>query len=75
MTTLLQLGVYLDRFVFPGMYMMVAGQLQSVGSPDKTQYPSIRVLKIANLSSNPHSEVFWMMEVIDAQSQTEIHKK
>lgn len=49
-----------------GMYVMVAGQLRSIGSPD--QCASIRVLKIADLSNNPHSEALWMMEVVDAQS-------
>ena len=49
---------------------MVAGQLRSVGSPDQTQCPNIKVFKIADLSNYPHSEALWMMEVIDAQSQT-----
>ena len=51
------------------MYVMIAGQLKSVGSLDQSQCPSIKVLKIANLT-NPHSEALWMMEVIDAHSQT-----
>jgi len=57
-----------DLFIHKGMYVMVAGQLKSVGSPDEIQLPSIRILKIADLSNNPHSEALWMMEVIDAQT-------
>ena len=45
---------------------MVAGQLKVMGSPKKQQ--SICVLKIADLSSNPHSEALWMAEVIHMQS-------
>ncbi|XP_078354693.1 recQ-mediated genome instability protein 2-like [Oculina patagonica] len=59
-----------DLFIQKGMYVMVAGQLRSTGSPDQTQCPSIKVLKIADLSNYPHSEAMWMMEVIDIQSQT-----
>ena len=55
--------------------MMVAGQLRSIGSPSEAQYPSIRVLKIADLSNNPHSEALWMMEVIDAQSRIKHMKR
>jgi len=57
-----------DLFIHKGMYVMVAGQLKSVASPDEIQLPSIRILKIADLSNNPHSEALWMMEVIDAQT-------
>lgn len=58
---------FLSHFLMLGMYVMVAGQLRSIGSPGEAQHPSIRVLKIADLSNNPHSEALWMMEVIDAQ--------
>ena len=58
-----------------GMYVMVAGQLRLIGSPDEVQYPSIQVLKIADLSNNPHSEALWMMEVIDAQSRIKHMKR
>jgi len=57
-----------SQSLMTGMYVMVAGQLKSVGSPDEIQLPSIRILKIADLSNNPHSEALWMMEVIDAQT-------
>ena len=46
------------------MYVMVAGQLaSSVGG----ECPSVRVLKITDLSNNPHSEALWFMEVVHAQ--------
>lgn len=54
---------------------MIAGRLQSVGNFDQKQYPTIKVLKIANLSSNPHSEMLWMVEVIDAQSKSGTNRK
>lgn len=57
------------------MYVMIAGRLQSVGNFDQKQYPTIKVLKIANLSSNPHSEMLWMVEVIDAQSKSGTNRK
>ena len=48
------------------MYVMVAGQLRS--SVTITEFlPSIRVLKIADLTNNAHSEVLWLTEVIHAQ--------
>ena len=47
---------------------MVAGQLKVMGSPKKQQSPCVKVLKIADLSSNPHSEALWMAEVIHMQS-------
>ena len=57
------------------MYVMIAGRLQSLGNFDQKQYPTIKVLKIANLSSNPHSEMLWMVEVIDAQSKSGTNRK
>ena len=49
-----------------GMYVMVAGQLRS--SVKITECPpSIRVLKIADLTNNVHSEALWFTEVIHAQ--------
>ena len=57
------------------MYVMIAGRLQSVGNFDQKQYPTIKVLKIANLSSNLQSEMLWMVEVIDAQSKSGINRK
>ena len=47
--------------------MMVARQLRFIDSANEMQYSSIRVLKIADLSNNPHSEALWMAEVIEAQ--------
>jgi len=48
------------------MYVMVAGQLRS--SVKITEcVPSIRVLKIADLTNNAHSEALWLTEVIHAQ--------
>lgn len=63
------------QIIFTGMYVMIAGRLQSVGNFDQKQYPTIKVLKIANLSSNPHSEMLWMVEVIDAQSKSGTNRK
>lgn len=57
------------------MYVMIAGRLQSPGNFDQKQYPTIKVLKIANLSSNPQSEILWMVEVIDAQSKSGMNRK
>ena len=57
------------------MYVMIAGGLQSVGNFDQKQYPTIKVLKIANLSSNLQSEMLWMVEVIDAQSKSGMNRK
>ena len=57
------------------MYVMIAGRLQSVDNFDQKQYPTIKVLKIANLSSNLQSEMLWMVEVIDAQSKSGINRK
>lgn len=64
-----------DFNLHKGMYVMIAGKLKSLGSLDQKQYPTIKVLKIADLSSNLHSEMLWMMEVIDGQSQSGIHTK
>ena len=50
------------------MYVMVAGQLKVMDSPNKLQSPCVKVLKIADLSSNPHSEALWTAEVIHMQS-------
>lgn len=63
-----------DLFIHKGMYMMVAGQLRFIGSANEMQYSSIRVLKIADLSNNPHSEALWMAEVIEAQLQMKNRK-
>lgn len=57
------------------MYVMIAGRLQPVGNFDQKQYPTIKVLKIANLSSNPQSEMLWMVEVVDAQSKSGMNRK
>ena len=57
------------------MYVMIAGRLQSVGNFYQKQYPTIKVLKIANLSSNPQSEMLWMVEVVDAQSKSGMNRK
>lgn len=57
------------------MYVMIAGRLQSLGNFDQKQYPTIKVLKIANLSSNPQSEMLWMVEVVDAQSKSGMNRK
>lgn len=57
------------------MYVMIAGRLQSVGNFDQKQYPTIKVLKIANLSSNPQSEMLWMVEVVDAQYKSGMNRK
>ncbi|XP_074610763.1 recQ-mediated genome instability protein 2-like isoform X1 [Acropora palmata] len=57
-----------DLYLHKGMYVMVAGQLKVMGSPKKQQSPCVKVLKIADLSSNPHSEALWMAEVIHIQS-------
>ena len=54
---------------------MIAGRLQSLGNFDQKQYPTIKVLKIANLSSNPQSEMLWMVEVVDAQSKSGMNRK
>ena len=48
------------------MYVMVAGQLRSSVTITEC-VPSIRVLKIADLTNNAHSEVLWLTEVIHAQ--------
>ena len=48
------------------MYVMVAGQLRSSVTITEC-LPSIRVLKIADLTNNAHSEVLWLTEVIHAQ--------
>ena len=63
------------QIIFTGMYVMIAGGLQSVGNFDQKQYPTIKVLKIANLSSNLQSEMLWMVEVIDAQSKSGMNRK
>lgn len=60
--------------ILTGMYVMIAGRLQSVGNFDQKQYPTIKVLKIANLSSNPQSEMLWMVEVVDAQSKSGMNR-
>ena len=62
------------QIIFTGMYVMIAGRLQSVGNFDQKQYPTIKVLKIANLSSNPQSEMLWMVEVVDAQSKSGMNR-
>ena len=49
-----------------GMYVMVAGQLRSSVKITECS-PSIRVLKIAALTNNVHSEALWFTEVIHAQ--------
>lgn len=61
--------------ILTGMYVMIAGRLQSVGNFDQKQYPTIKVLKIANLSSNPQSEMLWMVEVVDAQYKSGMNRK
>ena len=61
--------------ILTGMYVMIAGRLQSVGNFDQKQYPTIKVLKIANLSSNPQSEMLWMVEVVDAQSKSGMNRQ
>lgn len=48
------------------MYVMVAGQLRSSVTITEC-LPSIRVLKIADLTNNAHSEALWLTEVIHAQ--------
>ena len=63
------------QIIFTGMYVMIAGRLQSVGNFDQKQSPTIKVLKIANLSSNPQSEMLWMVEVVDAQSKSGMNRK
>ena len=63
------------QIIFTGMYVMIAGRLQSVGNFDQKQYPTIKVLKIANLSSNPQSEMLWMVEVVDAQYKSGMNRK
>ena len=60
--------------ILTGMYVMIAGRLQSVGNFDQKQYPTIKVLKIANLSSNPQSEMLWMVEVVDTQSKSGMNR-
>ena len=56
----------IDFYFILGMYVMVAGQLRS--SVKITEcLPSIRVLKIADLTNNAHSEALWLTEVIHAQ--------
>lgn len=60
--------------ILTGMYVMIAGRLQSLGNFDQKQYPTIKVLKIANLSSNPQSEMLWMVEVVDAQSKSGMNR-
>ena len=50
-----------------GMYVMAAGELQSVDISPEKPYPVIRVLKVANLSQSLCAEALWMLEVIDAQ--------
>jgi hypothetical protein len=53
------------------MYVMVAGQLKSIGSSSSLQssqsYPTIRILKFADLRKNLSTETLWMLEVLDAQ--------
>ena len=86
-TAILALYLFNFRFIFlssnnfvsvvifhKGMYMMVAGQLRFIDSANEMQYSSIRVLKIADLSNNPHSEALWMAEVIEAQLQMKNRK-
>ena len=48
------------------MYVMVAGHLRSSVTITEC-LPSIRVLKIADLTNNGHSEALWLTEVIHAQ--------
>lgn len=55
-----------DLFIQKGMYVMVAGQLRSSVTITEC-LPSIRVLKIADLTNNAHSEALWLTEVIHAQ--------
>ena len=62
------------QIILTGMYVMIAGRLQSLGNFDQKQYPTIKVLKIANLSSNPQSEMLWMVEVVDAQSKSGMNR-
>ena len=54
------------------MYVMVAGQLRSLGRADQIQYPTVKVLKVADLSGNSHWEALWMLEVVDAQVSAEV---
>ena len=67
-TSLIYCFVTSLSFFIIGMYVMVAGQLKVMGSPKKQQSPCVKVLKFADLSSNPHSEALWMAEVIHMQS-------
>ncbi|KAI0219675.1 hypothetical protein LSAT2_028817 [Lamellibrachia satsuma] len=44
----------------PGMYVMVVGELVEVGI-----VPTVRVMKMQDLSNDAMAEAFWSLEVID----------
>ncbi|GJM96213.1 hypothetical protein PR202_ga13029 [Eleusine coracana subsp. coracana] len=53
-----------SRFWRAGMYVMVVGAYIAPKSEDN--YPAIKVHKIVDLSSQPHREAMWYMEVAEA---------
>ena len=57
--------MYDPSYLSAGMYVMIVGELVKCGD-----LPTVRVMKMQDLSHDTMAEAFWSLEVIDLHQRT-----